>query len=94
MKLSLGLNSIKSLVFTLVIAGLAFALIMGSASAQLGNIDKPGDKSEKKKEKEKKKRNRNRTTMTMMMTMMTTTMMTTMMMMIRTKSKRPRRVEA
>jgi 3-phytase len=52
------MKSIRSLVLTLVVSILAFALIAASASAQLGNSGAPNksdDKSEKKKDKEKKK---------------------------------------
>src|SRR5262245_20301100 len=55
---SLGMKSFRSLVLTLVVSILAFALIAANASAQLGNSGAPNksdDKSEKKKEKEKKK---------------------------------------
>jgi len=52
------MKSFRSLVLTLVVSILAFALIAANASAQLGNSGAPNksdDKSEKKKEKEKKK---------------------------------------
>lgn len=51
----LGVKSTKSLLLTVVVVVLAFALIVTAASARTGYPDLPGDKSEKKKDKDKDK---------------------------------------